>query len=325
MDSSTSSSSIASPPTYFESYYGFIKDRQDVNILVEACIAGLVPLFTTVPSSTIRIRSGSVVVFRENALAQANSTRWRDGRHWSPSRVNGAFLLYREVEASLNKTATTTCTFKKVIPTAESDTHHNHFNTNDNNNNNTTNNNSNKRRPRVRFNTTSFRPYTQMVENGMVKRTLTVVGSDTLRYRVISYFYGADVAHCYGEGGGLVALKTPAQVLAFQEVVGRVPKLGKASSLSGSPETCFSTAATAAAAAMMLMTPPLPPISREASVVSVTTTNGGGAVGGEVSGLNCGRGCSCSCGGLPKGLKLFDSMSVAKWSQTPPVLAPLYL
>ncbi|KAI9240636.1 MAG: Gti1/Pac2 family-domain-containing protein, partial [Podila humilis] len=41
------------------------------------------------------VRSGSVYCFDER---EAGMRRWTDGKSWSPSRVTGSFLTYRELE-----------------------------------------------------------------------------------------------------------------------------------------------------------------------------------------------------------------------------------
>ncbi|KAI8610434.1 hypothetical protein BC830DRAFT_1145796 [Chytriomyces sp. MP71] len=91
--------------------------------------------------------------------------RWRDGERWSPSRIHGQFLLYREVtstrhDSNVRNELPETCT---------------------------------------RFNTSGARPNTRLVPNGFAKRTITLTGSDGNRYRVISYFYPHDISHLYGD------------------------------------------------------------------------------------------------------------------------------
>ncbi|ORY43970.1 hypothetical protein BCR33DRAFT_232432 [Rhizoclosmatium globosum] len=94
--------------------------------------------------------------------------RWRDGRRWSPSRINGPFLMYREVEAG-----SPTGARKDIAGTRE------------------------------RFDTTCFRAGTRGVVGGLVKRTVTLEGSDGNRYRVINYFYPGMVEGWYlADGGG---------------------------------------------------------------------------------------------------------------------------
>ncbi|RKP07221.1 gluconate transport inducer 1/Pac2 [Thamnocephalis sphaerospora] len=50
-----------------------------------------------------RLRPGAVYVFDQEA---SRIHRWTDGRNWSPSRINGNFLVYREVECKIAWRAT---------------------------------------------------------------------------------------------------------------------------------------------------------------------------------------------------------------------------
>ncbi|KAJ3059876.1 hypothetical protein HDU98_004106, partial [Podochytrium sp. JEL0797] len=119
-----------------------------------------------------KLRSGSVIVFAESN-ANTQMTRWRDGESWSPSRIHGSFLLYREVESTKGKKSST------PLP------------------------------QKCRFSTTSFRANTRPVQDGFAKRTVTVIGSDQRKYRVISYFFPCDVAHHYGEVAASSAEASP--------------------------------------------------------------------------------------------------------------------
>ncbi|KAJ3394108.1 hypothetical protein HDU84_000136 [Entophlyctis sp. JEL0112] len=167
MASATSSSISAAASAHWlqsvESWFGFVKEKADAVALVEAVIARRIRALKMVPA-TAKLRSGSVIVFAESSL-QTQMTRWRDGESWSPSRIQGTFLLYREVESTK---------IKQLKKNPDSD-------------------------DKGRFATTSFRPNTRPVSNGFAKRTITVIGSDNNKYRVISYFFPHDVAYLYHE------------------------------------------------------------------------------------------------------------------------------
>ncbi|KAI8828789.1 Gti1/Pac2 family-domain-containing protein [Chytriomyces cf. hyalinus JEL632] len=192
--------------TNVETFYGYVKNRLDALLLIEACITrSLFPL-NVIPAdlSQIHIRSGTVLVFAENNH-HSMMVRWRDGERWSPSRIHGQFLLYREVSSTRNThyplTTTETC---------------------------------------ARFSTSGARPNTRLVPNGFAKRTITLTGSDSKRYRVISYFYPSDVAHLYGDPPDAsvvfrhasdprvvpanVLLCTPAQIPSIKQLITRVRK-----------------------------------------------------------------------------------------------------
>ncbi|KAL1929208.1 hypothetical protein VTP01DRAFT_2267 [Rhizomucor pusillus] len=80
-----------------ETYFGHIKTPQDALIIFEACRRGQLHRVQRRLSSKERvtIRSGSVFAWDEN---EAGMRRWTDGRTWSPSRVLGSFLTYRELD-----------------------------------------------------------------------------------------------------------------------------------------------------------------------------------------------------------------------------------
>ncbi|GAA5796129.1 Gti1/Pac2 family-domain-containing protein [Helicostylum pulchrum] len=80
-----------------ETYIGHIKTPQDALIVFEACRRNqLVRVQRRLSSKErIQIRSGSVFAWDER---EAGMRRWTDGRTWSPSRVLGSFLTYRELD-----------------------------------------------------------------------------------------------------------------------------------------------------------------------------------------------------------------------------------
>ncbi|KAI8611800.1 Gti1/Pac2 family-domain-containing protein [Chytriomyces sp. MP71] len=202
--------SNSDPNQFLETFYGYVKNRMDALLLIEACIDGaLFPLnVTPVDLSRVRIRSGTVLVFAENNN-HSMMVRWRDGERWSPSRIHGQFLLYREVISTRNDSG-----IRNDVPETC-----------------------------TRFTTSGARPNTRLVPNGFAKRTITLTGSDGNRYRVISYFYPNNVAHLYGDetsaaippvirGGSRgnrgvpagVLLSTPAQNPNLKRFVTRINK-----------------------------------------------------------------------------------------------------
>ncbi|KAK3814874.1 MAG: gluconate transport inducer 1/Pac2, partial [Benniella sp.] len=83
---------------------GRIEDTLDALIILEACRQGVLPKINRrllaaergetvdLPSPSL-ITPGSVFVFDEE---ESKICRWTDGRIWSPSRICGNFLVYRE-------------------------------------------------------------------------------------------------------------------------------------------------------------------------------------------------------------------------------------
>lgn len=80
-----------------ETYVGYIKTPQDALVIFEACRRGQLQRVQRRLSTKERclIQSGSVFAWDER---EAGMRRWTDGRTWSPSRVLGSFLTYRELD-----------------------------------------------------------------------------------------------------------------------------------------------------------------------------------------------------------------------------------
>jgi hypothetical protein len=67
-------------------------------VLFEACLSGKLHHVPRRPHDRERsslIKSGSIFIYEENA---SGIKRWTDGVAWSPSRILGNFLIYRELE-----------------------------------------------------------------------------------------------------------------------------------------------------------------------------------------------------------------------------------
>ncbi|TFY60218.1 hypothetical protein EVJ58_g5296 [Rhodofomes roseus] len=90
--SASGSSNWTDPP-----WMGFIETTGDALLILEAARRGMIPRVTRrlVDSERKMITSGSVFVFDED---ESGIKRWTDGFFWSPSRILGNFLLYRETE-----------------------------------------------------------------------------------------------------------------------------------------------------------------------------------------------------------------------------------
>ena len=87
-----STSAWTEPP-----WSGWIETTGDALLILEAARRGLIPRVTRRLVDTERkmITSGSVFVFDED---ESGIKRWTDGFYWSPSRILGNFLLYRETD-----------------------------------------------------------------------------------------------------------------------------------------------------------------------------------------------------------------------------------
>lgn len=80
-----------------ETFYGLVETTADALKIVELCRQGQLGRVSRRlhESERKKIRSGSVFVFDE---IESGVKRWTDGRIWSPSRILGNFLIYRELE-----------------------------------------------------------------------------------------------------------------------------------------------------------------------------------------------------------------------------------
>ncbi|KAH9906131.1 Gti1/Pac2 family-domain-containing protein [Xylariomycetidae sp. FL2044] len=79
-------------------FNGYIGSTMDALILFEACLSGRLTHVPRRPHDRERtslIRSGHVFIYEESS---SGIKRWTDGVPWSPSRILGNFLLYRELD-----------------------------------------------------------------------------------------------------------------------------------------------------------------------------------------------------------------------------------
>ncbi|KAI9330862.1 Gti1/Pac2 family-domain-containing protein [Obelidium mucronatum] len=179
------SSSAGRPPATF---HGHIRTELDAKVLIEACIAGeMAVLNTSKVPPRVTITSGTCVVFQEG-VSNGMLQRWRDGLLWSSSRIQGSFLLYREVKPVDD--------IKSPIPKHA------------------------KEPSSSPFSNTIVRGNYKHVPNGFAKRTITLEGSNGKKYRVICYFYPKHVAHLYeglapSDGNADVLLTCPSETPQF--------------------------------------------------------------------------------------------------------------
>ncbi|KAI1319134.1 hypothetical protein EDD11_004777 [Mortierella claussenii] len=80
-----------------ETFHGYIETTQDTLLIFEACRRGLLPRICRRLQEKERriVQSGTVFVFDER---ESGIKRWTDGLVWSPSRILGNFLVYRELD-----------------------------------------------------------------------------------------------------------------------------------------------------------------------------------------------------------------------------------
>ena len=89
---------MASASPLSPTFYGHIASTQDALFLFEACLSGALNHVARRPHDRERaslIKSGNVFIYEEHS---SGIKRWTDGVPWSPSRILGNFLVYRELE-----------------------------------------------------------------------------------------------------------------------------------------------------------------------------------------------------------------------------------
>ncbi|MCJ1293521.1 hypothetical protein MMC34_005076 [Xylographa carneopallida] len=85
------------PGSLIPTWYGHVASCLDSLVLFESCLKGDLRHVPRRPHDRERsqlIKSGSVFIYEENA---SGIKRWTDGVPWSPSRILGNFLVYREL------------------------------------------------------------------------------------------------------------------------------------------------------------------------------------------------------------------------------------
>ncbi|KAJ3114303.1 hypothetical protein HK100_001704 [Physocladia obscura] len=171
---------VSEPDYSFETFFGFVKDKNDAMLIIEACVHGRLKCIPPYKYANLNFRSGSIVVITQKSY-DTSSIRWRDGGNWTTSKLNDGFLLYRETEP-LPEGFLSPYFPIETVPL---------------------------------FTAGSLKANTQLIPGGMAKRTISLVGSDGNRYRVISYFYPTDVENHYNSGQmhqGRSFLKTPTEI-----------------------------------------------------------------------------------------------------------------
>lgn len=86
------------PPKLAPTFTGFVQNDIDSLVLFEACLRGELHSLPRRPHDGERnqlIKSGNIFVYDEGT---SGIKRWTDGLTWSPSRILGNFLIYRQLD-----------------------------------------------------------------------------------------------------------------------------------------------------------------------------------------------------------------------------------
>ncbi|GAN08858.1 conserved hypothetical protein [Mucor ambiguus] len=165
-----------------ETFYGYIDTTRDSLLLFEACKRGLLPRITRrlQDKERILIRSGTIFCFDEH---ESGIKRWTDGFVWSPSRIMGNFLIYRELED------------KKSIRSTDAV-----FNSNNNKQTTTTKKDTTGyvmapdllRRQQEKALVGSLKTSFKFKRNGLIKKSMSLI-VDGVQQHIISYYNKEDV------------------------------------------------------------------------------------------------------------------------------------
>ncbi|KAI7897276.1 gluconate transport inducer 1/Pac2, partial [Mucor mucedo] len=81
---------------FTKTFHGFIENTTDTLLIIEACRNKILPTINRrlIERERSLIKSGTIIVFDET---ESGIKRWTDGFLWSPSRILGNFLVYREL------------------------------------------------------------------------------------------------------------------------------------------------------------------------------------------------------------------------------------
>ncbi|CAB4446662.1 hypothetical protein RhiirA5_272951 [Rhizophagus irregularis] len=209
-------------------FRGYIETTQDTLLIFEACRRGILPRICRRLQEKERkiVTSGSVFVFDER---ESGIKRWTDGLVWSPSRILGNFLIYRELDKRApagKKDSTPVERQRSNSADMESQAE------------------KNKERALVGSLTNSYR----FKKGGLIKKTMSIMVNGVSQH-MISYYTKEDVLAC--------KLKTPSSIpsLAILEIAPefllkqnfRIPPVIESTYEQGeqnSPNTVVSTVTT---------------------------------------------------------------------------------
>ncbi|KAM3583254.1 Global transcription regulator sge1 [Umbelopsis sp. WA50703] len=157
------------PTSLDPTFHGFVETTMDTLLLFEACRQNLLPKVTRRLQDRERkelVASGTVFIFDEK---ESGIKRWTDGLLWSPSRILGNFLVYREIDKRSPIVDKRQQTVEHSAPTSTAERL--------------------KERALVGSLTNSYK----FKKNGLIKKTMSIVVNGSTQH-MISYYNKEDVA-----------------------------------------------------------------------------------------------------------------------------------
>ncbi|KAI9323311.1 Gti1/Pac2 family-domain-containing protein [Dichotomocladium elegans] len=163
-----------------ETFHGFVETTTDTLLIFEACRRGILPKINRRLQEKERgaVQPGTVYVFDER---ESGIKRWTDGYVWSPSRILGNFLIYRELEGRDGSRPTATDTSRAGDHSTQEDSNRNRPDL-------STMIDPSRERALVGSLTTSYK----FKKGGLIKKTMSIIVNGSTQH-LISYYTKEDV------------------------------------------------------------------------------------------------------------------------------------
>jgi hypothetical protein len=175
-----------------ESYFGYIETTRDALLVFEACKRGIIPRITRRLQEKDRhlIKSGSIFCFDER---ESGIKRWTDGLIWSPSRILGNFLVYRELQdKKMVRSNSTDVVFDSPRAISMIRSNSTSLDMNDHEYTPSFGGETGNRRQREKYLIGSLKSSYKFKRNGLVKKSMSLV-VDGVQQHLISYYNKDDV------------------------------------------------------------------------------------------------------------------------------------
>ncbi|KAI0177257.1 Gti1/Pac2 family-domain-containing protein, partial [Pestalotiopsis sp. NC0098] len=167
-------------------WQGYCGSTMDALYLIEWCLRGVGKHVPRRPHDRERgdlIASGNIFIYEEHA---SGIKRWTDGVPWSPSRILGNFLIYRELDKPFEPGQKKKAKPKKENATTSSTS--TSYNSNNNNNQNGAGQGDAETRALVGSLVDSY----QFKQDGLIKKTISL-SYNNITHHIVSYYTIEDV------------------------------------------------------------------------------------------------------------------------------------
>jgi hypothetical protein len=172
-----------------KTFHGYIETTKDALLLFEACRRGILPRVNRRLQDKERylIQSGTIFCFDEN---ESGIKRWTDGLVWSPSRILGNFLVYRELEDKKVMTRSYSTDEDYFMEEDDEDTIKSRRSASFSSS--TSSNDSNLTKKREKAIVGSLKNSYRFKRNGLIKKSISLI-VDGVQQHLVSYYHKDDV------------------------------------------------------------------------------------------------------------------------------------